>query len=121
MHRSEGRDTLPDAARADCQPFTSQAARGRFFAPLEVLEQSWPVELEACTARTENGETFVWVARPPAAPPVVLLPGAQSSSLVWRHLIKPLHGTSAYALDAVHDEGRSQTTYYPATDDRALV
>ena len=38
----------------------------------------------------------------------MLLPGGQSSSLVWRRLIEPLAAHfRTYALDAIYDEGRS--------------
>jgi pimeloyl-ACP methyl ester carboxylesterase len=42
---------------------------------------------------------------------MVLLPGGQSSSLIWRRLIGPLSTCfRTYALDAIYDEGRSVPT-----------
>jgi pimeloyl-ACP methyl ester carboxylesterase len=99
---------LPDATPAEFRPFTSQEARNRFLAHLEVLERSWPVKYEGMAVQTEYGETFVRTSGPVGAPPLVLLPGGQSSSLVWRRLVEPLSARfRTYALDAIYDEGRS--------------
>lgn len=99
---------MTDPTPTGFRPFTSPEARNRFLAHLEVLERSWPVDYEARRVETDDGETFVRVSGPAAAPPVVLLPGGQSSSLVWRRLIKPLSARfRTYALDAIYDEGRS--------------
>lgn len=89
-------------------PFTSQQARERFLAHYEILEKSWPIESENRTVTTEHGTTFVRVSGPAAAPPLVLLPGGQSTSLVWRRLIEPLSERfRTYALDSIFDLGRS--------------
>ena len=73
-----------------------------------MLERSWPVEYEGRMVRTDDGETFVRVSGPAGAQPVVLLPGGQSSSLVWRRLIAPLSTHfRTFAIDAIYDEGRS--------------
>lgn len=99
---------MSDAARAEFRPFVSQEARDRFLAHLEILEESWPLESEGRTVRTQHGETFVRVSGPVDAPPLVLLPGGQSNSLIWRRLIEPLSaGFRTYALDAIYDQGRS--------------
>jgi hypothetical protein len=99
---------MSDIKDAEFRPFVSQQARDRFLAHLKIVEQSWPVESEGRTVTTDHGETFVRVSGPAGAPPVVLLPGGQSSSLVWRRLVEPLSaGLRAYALDAIYDEGRS--------------
>ena len=104
-------ETLPNVTPAGFRPFTSQTARDRFLAHLEILEQSWPVEHEGTTVQTRYGETFVRSSGPVDAPPVVLLPGGQSTSLVWRRLIRPLSARfRTYALDAIYDEGRSVPT-----------
>jgi pimeloyl-ACP methyl ester carboxylesterase len=90
------------------RPFASPEARKRFLVHIEMLERSWPVEYEGRMVRTDYGETFVRISGPVAAPPVVLLPGGQSSSLVWRRLIAPLSAHfRTFAVDAIYDEGRS--------------
>ena len=90
------------------RPFTSQEARDRFLAHLGVLERYWPVLSEGRMVQTAYGETFVRVSGPADARPIVLLPGGQASSLVWRRLIEPLSNRyRTYAIDAIYDEGRS--------------
>jgi pimeloyl-ACP methyl ester carboxylesterase len=99
---------MPDVTSAEFHPFRSQEARDRFLAHLELLEESWPIESEGRTVQTEHGQTFVRISGSESAPPVVLLPGGQSSSLVWRRLIGPLSKRfRTYAVDAIYDEGRS--------------
>jgi pimeloyl-ACP methyl ester carboxylesterase len=57
---------------------------------------------------TEHGTTFLRVSGPVGAPPLVLLPGGQSTSLVWRRVIEPLSARfRTVALDAIYDQGRS--------------
>lgn len=92
-------------------PFTSQEARNRFLTHLGSLEQYWPIEHEGRMVQTRYGETFVRIGGPADAQPLVLLPGGQTSSLVWRRLIEPLSRSfRTYALDAIYDEGRSVPT-----------
>lgn len=90
------------------RPFTSQQAREHYLAHYEALEKAWPVESENRTVTTEHGTTFVRVSGPAGAPPLVLLPGGQSTSLVWRWLIEPLSARfRTYALDSIYDIGHS--------------
>ncbi len=68
--------------------------------------------------QTRYGETFVRIGGPADAQPVVLLPGGQTSSLVWRRLIEPLSRSfHTYALDAIYDEGHSVPTHPVRTVD----
>lgn len=102
------------------QPFLSAPARQRFLAHLESLERLWPVPRESTTVPTRFGDTFVRLSGPAGARPVVLLPGGQSNSLVWRRLVKPLSECfRVHAVDAIYDEGRSVPTR-PVTDVDAL-
>jgi pimeloyl-ACP methyl ester carboxylesterase len=90
------------------RPFTSQQARDRYLAHYAAREASWPVESETRTVVTEHGTTFLRVSGPVGAPPLVLLPGGQSTSLIWRWVIAPLSERfRTYALDAIYDQGRS--------------
>lgn len=89
-------------------PFTSTESRNRFLAHLDSLEKLWPIQHEGRMIQTRYGETFVRIGGPESAPAIVLLPGGQSSSLVWRRLIGQLSARfRTYALDAIYDEGRS--------------
>src|SRR5918996_4979145 len=90
------------------RPFTSQQARDRYLAHYAARETSWPIESETRTVVTEHGATFLRVSGPVGAPPLVLLPGGQSTSLIWRWVIAPLSERfRTYALDAIYDQGRS--------------
>ena len=90
------------------RPFTSQEARDRYLAHYAAREKSWPIESENRTVSTEHGTTFLRVSGPAGAPPLVLLPGGQSTSLVWKRVIEPLSARfRTYALDAIYDQGRS--------------
>src|SRR5262245_22652862 len=99
-------------------PFTSHESRTRFLAHLSSLEDSWPIQHASTTVKTRYGDTFVRTGGSTDAPPIVLLPGGQSSSLIWRRLIKPLSSHfRTYALDAIYDEGRSVPTRTISTID----
>jgi pimeloyl-ACP methyl ester carboxylesterase len=99
---------MPAEKPHELWPFTSQEARERYLAHYDALEKLWPVDSEKRTVRTDHGETFVRISGPIDAPPVVLLPGGQSTSLVWRRLIEPLSARfRTYALDSIYDVGRS--------------
>jgi pimeloyl-ACP methyl ester carboxylesterase len=100
---------MTEAKSPEFRPFASSEARERYLANYAVKEKSWPVEFEAKTVESDAGETFVRISGPVGgAPPLVLLPGGQSSSLVWQRLIAPLSNRCrTYALDAIYDAGRS--------------
>lgn len=89
-------------------PFTSKEARERYLAHYDATEKSWPIPWENRTVSTDPGETYLRISGPASAPPLVLLPGGQSTSLVWRRLIAPLSARfRTYALDSIYDAGRS--------------
>jgi pimeloyl-ACP methyl ester carboxylesterase len=59
-------------------------------------------------ADTSYGRTFVRISGPTGAPPLVLLPGAGSTSLMWAPNIQALSGCyQTYAVDNIYDYGRS--------------
>jgi pimeloyl-ACP methyl ester carboxylesterase len=102
---------MPGTMLDGFRPFTSREARDRFLAHLDILDRRWPIEHDDRMVRTPYGETFVRTGGPGDGPPLVLLPGGQSSSLVWCRLIEPLSARfRTYALDAIYDEGRSVPT-----------
>jgi pimeloyl-ACP methyl ester carboxylesterase len=89
-------------------PFRSEAARSEYLAFYDARAARWPVPSRTRTVRTRFGETFVRESGPESGPPLVLLPGMSSSSLMWETLIAPLaerHRT--IAVDSVFDVGRS--------------
>jgi pimeloyl-ACP methyl ester carboxylesterase len=71
----------------------------------------WPVASEERMAPTSYGETFVRITGPEDAPPLVLLPGAFGTSLLWAPNIQVLSQTCrCFAVDQVGEVGRSTCT-----------
>lgn len=99
---------MPAETTQELYPFASKEARERYLAHYDAMERSWPIDFETRTVRTDHGETFLRISGPADAPPLVLLPGGLSTSLVWKRLIEPLSTRfRTYALDSIHDQGRS--------------
>jgi pimeloyl-ACP methyl ester carboxylesterase len=102
---------MPAETANELWPFTSKEARERYLAHYDTLEKSWPIAWENRTIPTGYGETYLRISGPVDAPPLVLLPGGQSTSLVWKRLIEPLSERyRTYALDSIYDAGRSIPT-----------
>jgi pimeloyl-ACP methyl ester carboxylesterase len=73
--------------------------------------RDWPVDSENRMVQTSYGETFVRISGPPEAPPLVLLPGGGSTSLIWRPNIEAFSRQyRTYAVDNIYDFGRSRFT-----------
>jgi hypothetical protein len=89
-------------------PFRSAQAKERYLQLYDARAKSWPIESESRMVATSYGQTFVRVSGSPEAPPLVLLPGANAASLLWRPNIAALsehYGT--FAVDNIYDFGRS--------------
>jgi len=99
-------------------PYRSAAVRDSVLAYYEALAaRVWPAGWEERMAPTGYGETFVRTVRivrirgPAGAPPLVLLPGAAATSLMWAPNIGTLsEGCRTYAVDQVGEAGRSTCT-----------
>jgi len=93
-------------------PYRSAAARDSYLTFYDALTaKQWPLAAEERMVPTSYGETFVRVAGPAKAPPLVLLPGAVSTSLMWAPNIKALSEVCrTYAVDQVGDVGRTTCT-----------
>jgi pimeloyl-ACP methyl ester carboxylesterase len=89
--------------------FRSPEARERYLAFNESLAAKWwPVESENRMVSTSWGETFIRVSGSLDAPPLVILPGSRSTSLMFSEMIETLSSVyRTYAVDAVYDVGRS--------------
>ena len=103
---------MPTVENADVHPFKSAEARDRYLAFYnEAAEKQWPIESEARTVTTEDGDTFMRISGPAEAPPLVLLPGGRTNSLCWAPMIEALSKDyRTYAVDAIYDDGRSVNT-----------
>jgi pimeloyl-ACP methyl ester carboxylesterase len=89
-------------------PFRSQKAKERYLQHYEMRARSWPIASESLTIDTSFGRTFVRVSGPVNAKPLVLLPSASATSLLWRPNIEGLSKNfRVYAADNIYDFGRS--------------
>jgi pimeloyl-ACP methyl ester carboxylesterase len=92
-------------------PFVSAAAKATYLAHTERRARAWPVPCEGRTVDTPHGHTFMRVSGPAGAPPLVLLPGGGTHSLMWAPTIAALSARHrTYALDSILDVGRSANT-----------
>ncbi len=93
-------------------PYKSEAARDSYLAHYGALAATeWPVASEERMAATSYGQTFVRIAGPTGAPPLVLLPGACATSLMWAPNIQTLSkACRTYAVDRIGEVGRSICT-----------
>lgn len=89
-------------------PFRSADAKDEYLQLLARHSHLWPVDAESRTVYTAYGQTFVRISGPASAPPLVLLPGFGSHSLVWIPNIIPLsEHFQTFAVDNICDVGRS--------------
>jgi pimeloyl-ACP methyl ester carboxylesterase len=89
-------------------PFRSKKAREEYFARYDMRAKIWPVFSESVMVKTSYGRTFVRISGPVDGPPLVLLPGAGATSLIWYPNIKALSASCrVYAVDSIYDYGRS--------------
>lgn len=92
-------------------PFRSPEARTKFLAWEKKAATAWPMPTDERTVTTSWGTTFLRVSGPPDGPPLVLLPGGGSTSLIWKANVADLSKVyRVYALDQVFDFGQSVFT-----------
>lgn len=93
-------------------PYRSEAARDSCFAYLDSrAAREWPVASQERTVPTSYGPTFVRISGPTSGPPLVLLPGAATPSLMWAPNIQALSAEyHTFAVDQIGDFGRSICT-----------
>jgi len=89
-------------------PFRSAKAKERYLERYDSIAKNWPVDSETWMIDTSYGRTFVRISGPADASPLVLLPGAGTSSLLWAPNIEDLASSfRTYAVDSIYDFGRS--------------
>lgn len=99
-------------------PFKSAKTKELYLKSYAKMTQDWPVASVTKTLDTSYGQTFVRISGPVDAPPLVLLPGANATLLMWLPNIEALsehHRT--YAVDNIYDFGRSVFTKSLKTPD----
>ena len=89
-------------------PFRSAKAREAYLALYDQQAEHWPVPSETRMVETWYGQTFVRISGAMDAQPLVLLPGASVSSLMWMPHMEALSACCrTYAVDNIYDMGRS--------------
>lgn len=89
-------------------PFRSDGAKQRYLAFYDSSAKEWPVESETLLVDTSYGQTYVRISGPIDAPPLVLMHGANATSLSWIPNIQTLsENYRTYALDNIYELGRS--------------
>ncbi|QOY91504.1 alpha/beta fold hydrolase [Paludibaculum fermentans] len=93
----------------DYYPYRSAAMKEEYLAHYDALAaKQWPLDSETRMAPTTQGSTFVRISGPADAPPLVLLPGAGATSLMWAQNIEALSCEfRTYAVDQLGEIGRS--------------
>jgi pimeloyl-ACP methyl ester carboxylesterase len=93
-------------------PYRSAAARDSFFAYYDSLAaRQWPVASEERMVPTSYGETFVRITGSADALPLVMLPGAVATSLMWAPNIQALSQICrTFAVDQLGEIGRTTCT-----------
>ena len=89
-------------------PFKSVTKRDRYLAHYDARAANWPVPSETAYVDTSWGETFVRISGPEDGPPLVLLPGANATGLMYEPNVAAWSERyRVYAVDNVFDFGRS--------------
>lgn len=99
-------------------PFASESKKAKYLAHLAERAKAWPVPVEERTVETSWGPTFMRISGPANAPPLVLLPGGATSSLMWTPMVAGLAARHrVHALDSIIDVGRSANARPVKTSD----
>src|SRR5262245_44109822 len=101
--------------------FTSDRARTKFLAVYaRTFDRLWPADHRSVDLPTTFGTTRVYRTGRPDGVPIVLLPGAGGSSLMWHRYVARLgHTRPVIAVDPCGEPGGS-TQDRPITDGRHL-
>ena len=93
-------------------PYKSLAVRDDYFRHYDALAaRQWPIPSETRMVPTSHGDTFVRIGGRADAPPLVLLPGAGATSLMWAHCVGGLSEEyRTIAVDQIGEIGRSTAT-----------
>jgi pimeloyl-ACP methyl ester carboxylesterase len=102
-------------------PYRSEQARSEYLASYDRMAKSWPAPAESRMVPTSWGETLVRVSGPASAPPLVLLPGINTSSLIWEPNIAALSTQfRSYAVDRNSANGVARREGAEGRDKRAF-
>jgi len=89
-------------------PFKSERSKSEYQAYYAERVKAWPVACETMFLDTPSGTTLVRASGRVTDPPLVLLPGARATSLMWSDCVATLSAHHrVYALDILGDAGLS--------------
>ena len=89
-------------------PFKSRVSKEKYLKLYDETAKFWPVPSEVKIVNTYYGKTFVRISGPPSAPPLILLHGMGSNSLMWLPNIEMLSKNyRTYVVDDIYGNGRS--------------
>ena len=89
-------------------PFESAESRAEYIALNDLQSKSWPVPHAIKEQATSAGKTFIRICGSENNPPLILLPPGGGNSLNWIPMVEELSQYfHVYALDNIHDFGRS--------------
>jgi len=92
-------------------PFRSEKAKSRYLRLYDSIGEDWPVESETRMIDTAYGQTHVRISGQDQNPPLVLLPGSGTASLMWGPNIESLSASfRTFAVDSIYDFGKSVFT-----------
>lgn len=100
-------------------PFLSPQKQTKYLQLLARRAEAWPTPVEERVVETSSARTFMRINGPADAPPLVLLPGGGTNSLMWTPNIDGLSRRfRTFALDSPIDVGRSLNLQpFTKTDD----
>jgi pimeloyl-ACP methyl ester carboxylesterase len=101
---------------SDHHPFRSAAKQKVYLDHYDARAALWPVPSETRMVATSFGSTFVRISGPEDGPALVLLPGANATSLLWEPNIAGLaRDHRVFTVDTIYDFGRSIYTRKPTS------
>ncbi len=97
--------------KREYSPFKSPESEEKFLRAYDEEAKAWPVQSESKMINTSYGNTYVRISGSVDAPPLVLLHGMNSNSLMWLPNIEDLSKYyRTYAVDDINGNGRSIAT-----------
>jgi pimeloyl-ACP methyl ester carboxylesterase/TM2 domain-containing membrane protein YozV len=103
---------------SEWHPFRSAKAKEEYLKLYAQEAKIWPIASETRMVNTSWGQTFVRISGPANGLPLVLLHGANATSLMWAPNIEDLSaGYRTYAPDNIYDLGLSVFTRRIKTPD----
>ena len=93
--------------------FKTDKGQEAIISQYDILLKRWPVPYEPLTIPTRHGNTFVIACGRMSSPPLILLHGSSTNSLMWMGDIAELSQYyRVYAVDILGEPGKSEAVRY---------